>query len=119
MDIEAKTGQKVEFFVVDTLARAIAGGDENSSKDVGALIRAVDFIRVEAKTHALVIHHPARTRDMGGRGDFLGASMPSTPKWSCPSTRCASPSSATWCRRSRSGSGCGQSTLDSIRAAGR
>lgn len=67
-DIEAQCGQKVELFVVDTLNRAIAGGDENSSKDVGALIRNVDLIREQAKVHALVIHHPGKDAAKGGRG---------------------------------------------------
>lgn len=67
-DVERVSKQKVEFFVVDTLNRALAGGDENSSKDVGALIRNVDLIRDRAGVHALVIHHPGKDEAKGGRG---------------------------------------------------
>lgn len=67
-DVERVSGQKVELFVVDTLNRALAGGDENSSKDVGALIRNVDLIRDRAKVHALIIHHPGKDEAKGGRG---------------------------------------------------
>jgi hypothetical protein len=67
-DIEKQSGQKVVMFVVDTLARVLAGGDENSSKDMGAIIRAVDFIREQADCHTLVIHHPNKAGTGGGRG---------------------------------------------------
>lgn len=67
-DIEKESGQKVEFFVVDTLNRAMSGGDENSSKDMGAVIQAVDFIREQAKTHTMIIHHPGKDENKGGRG---------------------------------------------------
>lgn len=68
LDIEKQSGQKVEFFVVDTLNRAMSGGDENSSKDMGAVIQAVDFIREQAKTHTMIIHHPGKDENKGGRG---------------------------------------------------
>lgn len=75
LDLEKTTGKKVEFFVVDTLNRAIAGGDESSSKDVGALIRNVDRIRDLTGVHALIIHHPGKDETKGGRGhsSVLGA----------------------------------------------
>jgi hypothetical protein len=50
------------LLVVDTMARAIPGGDENSAKDVGELIAAVDWLR--NGNAALVIHHTGRE---GGR----------------------------------------------------
>jgi hypothetical protein len=68
LEVEERCGQKVELFVIDTLNRALAGGDENSSKDVGALIRNVDQIRDRAKVHALIIHHPGKDEAKGGRG---------------------------------------------------
>jgi RecA-family ATPase len=33
------------LIIIDTLARAMGGGDENSGQDMGALIRNVDLIR--------------------------------------------------------------------------
>ena len=45
------------LIVVDTFARASVGGDENSAKDVGVAIDALDFLWREYQTSSLVIHH--------------------------------------------------------------
>jgi hypothetical protein len=39
------TGLPIVWIIIDTLNRALAGGDENSSKDMGAVIAAVDRIQ--------------------------------------------------------------------------
>jgi RecA-family ATPase len=36
--VEAATGQPVALVIIDTLSRAMAGGDENSPKDMGAIV---------------------------------------------------------------------------------
>src|SRR5262249_50138635 len=38
---------RVDFIVADTVSRALAGGDENSSKDMGGFVRNCDLIRGE------------------------------------------------------------------------
>lgn len=43
--------------VVDTFARASVGGDENSARDVGMAIDALDMLWREYQTSSLVIHH--------------------------------------------------------------
>lgn len=43
--------------VVETFARALAGGNENSSDDVGTLIAGLDRIRVETNAAILITHH--------------------------------------------------------------
>lgn len=43
--------------VVDTMARAMVGGDENSAKDVGLLIANLDRIRAAFACTVLLIHH--------------------------------------------------------------
>src|SRR5215475_13779139 len=68
-------GQEVVWIIIDTLNRALAGGDENSSKDMGALIAAVDRIQRSTGAHCSLIHHvPAdRTDRMRGHSSVLGA----------------------------------------------
>jgi hypothetical protein len=54
----------VEF---DTLARCLVGGDENSARDMGIAIAALDRIRDSLGCTVLVLHHTARHHD-GERG---------------------------------------------------
>ena len=47
--------------IIDTVSRAMPGGNENAAEDMGRLITAVDFVR--ARTPAitvLLVHHPPR-----------------------------------------------------------
>jgi RecA-family ATPase len=71
-DIHA-TGAKL--IVVDTLARAMAGADENSSTDMGLLIQGLDWIRRDTGCAALVVHHSGveRTRPRGSSALFGAA----------------------------------------------
>lgn len=50
--------------VIDTLARCIVGGDENSAKDVGKAIAAVDRIRALTGSAVLLVHHTAKERNI-------------------------------------------------------
>jgi hypothetical protein len=45
------------FVVVDTVARSMPGGDENSSMDMGALVDAADRIRQAAHCTVDLVHH--------------------------------------------------------------
>ena len=69
------TGLPVVWIIIDTLNRALAGGDENSSKDMGAVISAVDRIQRATGAHCSLIHHVPvdRTDRMRGHGSVLGA----------------------------------------------
>jgi AAA domain/Bifunctional DNA primase/polymerase, N-terminal/Primase C terminal 1 (PriCT-1) len=56
--------------VVDTMARAIGNGEENSSRDVNALIGNLESLRERCPGLAvLVLHHPAKSS-----GDLRGSS---------------------------------------------
>jgi hypothetical protein len=46
--------------VVDTLARAMVGRDENSAKDMGLLVRGADMIRAETGACVTFVHHVNR-----------------------------------------------------------
>lgn len=50
------------LIVVDTLARCMVGGDENSAQDIGRFVAAVDRLRGDAA--ALVVHHTGKEADV-------------------------------------------------------
>jgi hypothetical protein len=58
----------VTLIVVDTLARAMAGGNENGPDDMGAFIKNIDLIREKTGAHVLTIHHAGKERGRGARG---------------------------------------------------
>lgn len=64
-------GAKCLLLVVDTLSRAIAGGNESSSEDMGAFVRMVDRLRVAADCHVMVVHHSGKDESKGARGHSL------------------------------------------------
>ena len=45
------------FIVIDTLARSMAGGDENSAKDAAIVIAAADALRTVAGACIQLVHH--------------------------------------------------------------
>jgi hypothetical protein len=61
-------GIPVTHLTIDTLARAIGGGNENASEDMGAFVRNVDRIRQATGTHITVVHHSGKDRAKGARG---------------------------------------------------
>lgn len=60
--------------VLDTFARCLVGGDENSARDVGLAIAAADRIRVALDCTVLIVHHTnkAGTSERGS-GALRGA----------------------------------------------
>jgi len=58
----------VKLVVVDTLARAISGGDENSGQDMGLLVSHADTIRQATGAHVCFIHHSGKDKAKGARG---------------------------------------------------
>ena len=63
-----RTDHPIRLVVLDTLARAIAGGDENSSQDMTAAIATVDAIRQATGAHVMIIHHCGKDEARGARG---------------------------------------------------
>lgn len=65
----------LRMIVVDTLSRAIAGGDENGPVDMTAFVRNVDAIRHATGAHIIVVHHTGKDAARGARGhtSLLGA----------------------------------------------
>lgn len=58
----------VELIVIDTLSRAMGGGNENSSDDMGAFIRNCDVLRENTGAHVLIVHHAGKDTSKGARG---------------------------------------------------
>lgn len=67
-DAEAHTGQTCVMVVVDTLARAMGGGDENTSLDMGKLVGHCDKIRAATGATVNLIHHTGKDKAKGARG---------------------------------------------------
>jgi hypothetical protein len=60
--------------IVDTVSRALCGGDENSPKDMGQLIANLGRIQGDTDIHLLLTHHQPQERErMRGHGALLGA----------------------------------------------
>ena len=56
------------LIVIDTLARSMGTGDENSAQDMGRVIRAIDQIRTKTGAHVMLIHHVGKDSTKGARG---------------------------------------------------
>ena len=68
------TERQAILTVLDTLARCTAGAEENSARDMGRVVEALDTIR-DATGHVLVVHHAGKdtTKGMRGSSALLGA----------------------------------------------
>lgn len=58
----------VVMVIVDTVARAMPGGQENASEDVGTFIANCDRIRAETGAAVVLVHHLGKTPERGSRG---------------------------------------------------
>ena len=68
---EAEKGEKCAWLIVDTLSRAIAGGDENSPVDMGRIVAAADKFRDKVGAHFTYVHHTGKDAARGARGHSL------------------------------------------------
>lgn len=67
--------QLAGLLVIDTMARCMVGGDENSAQDVGRFVAALDTIRARTNCGVLVVHHSGHdsTRPRGSTALFAAA----------------------------------------------
>jgi AAA domain len=69
-----KSDKKGVLIEIDTVSRVLAGGDENSSKDIGALIGTLTYIQEATNAHIGLLHHvPHDQQRMRGHGALLAA----------------------------------------------
>jgi hypothetical protein len=73
--VEKAAGKSVVLIVIDTVSRALAGGDENSPKDMGSLVMTTGLIQEKCPAaHVLWVHHIPHDSDrLRGHGALLGA----------------------------------------------
>ena len=66
---------KPSLIIVDTLARAFGGGNENASEDMGAFISNIGLIQDRLATAVMIVHHSGKDEARGQRGhsSLLGA----------------------------------------------
>ena len=65
--LTATRGQAA-LIVVDTLARSMAGGDENAAQDMGRAIAVADRLRDQFNTATMLVHHAGKDVSKGTRG---------------------------------------------------
>ena len=63
IDAVAEKHGKIELIVVDTLSRALSGGNENGPEDMTAYIANVDALREHAACAVATVHHSGKSTD--------------------------------------------------------
>lgn len=61
----------IKLVVIDTLSRAMAGGNENAPDDMGALVTNTDKVRQATGAHVAFVHHSGKDAAKGARGHSL------------------------------------------------
>lgn len=59
---------RVDLLVIDTLARSAVGLDENSARDMGLVVDAVDRLKRASRAAVVVVHHTGKDPSGGARG---------------------------------------------------
>jgi len=79
--VEVETGEAVVLIVIDTISRALCGGDENSPKDMGAIVAATSKLQADTKAHIVWVHHMPQdgAERLRGHGALLGAMDTTVP----------------------------------------
>lgn len=65
----------VDLIIIDTLARSLGGGDENSTQDMSRAVNNATRLQHELNATVLFVHHSGKDSDKGARGStaLLGA----------------------------------------------
>lgn len=63
-----QAGINPSWVIVDTLARHMSGGDDNSSKDMGVIMENCNQLRQEIGGCLTVVHHPTKANEEEERG---------------------------------------------------
>lgn len=64
-------GDAPPLVVIDTFSRAMAGGDENATADVGLVVKHLDAIRFATGAHVAIVHHSGKDVSKGSRGSTV------------------------------------------------
>jgi AAA domain len=66
--LRQKINREVDLIVVDTMARATPGSNENDAGDMSAFVANMDAIRQQTKATQLIVHHSGKNQALGARG---------------------------------------------------
>lgn len=66
--IETAASIKAGVIIIDTLARTTAGGNENSSEDMGTFLKNIDELHKQTGATIVIIHHSGKDIAKGARG---------------------------------------------------
>jgi len=66
--IELYKDKNPALMVVDTLAQAMVGGDENSPDAMGQVLAKANRLRKALKCHVMLVHHAGKDHKKGARG---------------------------------------------------
>jgi len=74
-ELVKELGVDLRMIIIDTLARAFGGGNENSSDDMGAFIQATGKIQNRYRCSLMLLHHAGKdtTKGLRGHSSLLGA----------------------------------------------
>ncbi len=61
------------LIIMDTLARCLIGGDENSAKDIGMFFYHTDLIRQDTGSAVTVVHHTGKSGSYRGSSTLYGS----------------------------------------------
>jgi len=67
-ELANNSGGPVALVILDTLARCMGAGDENSARDMGSFIANCDIIRANLACTVLIVHHSGKATGAGMRG---------------------------------------------------
>ena len=56
------------LIIIDTLAMAMSGGDENRTQDITVVVENMKKIQQALSCHIMVLHHPGKDETRGARG---------------------------------------------------
>jgi hypothetical protein len=62
---------EADVVVIDTVSRALAGGNENAPDDMGRFVNALDRLREALGATIIAVHHIGKDASRGGRGHSL------------------------------------------------
>jgi RecA/RadA recombinase len=63
-----KVDRSLDMIVVDTMARATPGANENDAGDMGAFVANMDLIRRSTGASPVIVHHSGKNAQLGARG---------------------------------------------------
>jgi hypothetical protein len=68
--LRGQDGKRVDvgLIIIDTLARVMIGGNENSTEDMSLLVANGDKLRDAFKCNVMWVHHSGKDRSLGARG---------------------------------------------------